>query len=102
MIFIVLAGLSIIQFGSFAIIGLPILLLYRVLLGAVEGPMIPIGMSHISKIFPAELRGFAVSVFIAGASIGGVVCAPILVGLIEKLGWKWTLCHWGLSVWFYE
>ncbi|MEH7377175.1 MFS transporter [Neobacillus drentensis] len=90
MIFIVLAGLSIIQFGSFAIIGLPMLIVYRVLLGAAEGPMNPIGMSHISKIFPAELRGFAVSVFIAGASIGGIVCAPLLVGLIGKFGWKGT------------
>ncbi|MDC7286133.1 MFS transporter, partial [Bifidobacterium thermophilum] len=65
--------MSIIQLGSFAIIGLPMLIMYRVLLGAFEGPIVPTGLSHIAKIFPAETRGFAVSVFIAGASIGGVV-----------------------------
>ncbi|MCM3180445.1 MFS transporter [Cytobacillus horneckiae] len=94
-IFIVLAGVSIIQLGSFAIIGLPMLIMYRVLLGAFEGPIVPTGLSHIAKIFPAEARGFAVSVFIAGASIGGIVCAPILVSLIANIGWKWTFVSLG-------
>lgn len=94
-IFIVLAGVSIIQFGAIAIIGLPMLILYRVLLGAVEGPFIPSGFNHIAKFFPTELRGLAVSIFVAGASIGGIVCAPILVGLIEKIGWQLTFVALG-------
>ena len=95
MIFIVLAGVTIIQFGSFAILGLPMLILYRVLLGAVEGPMNPSGLSFISRVFPEELRGLAVSVFIAGASIGGIISAPILVGMMEKFGWQWTFISLG-------
>ena len=95
MIFIVLAGVTIIQFGSFAIIGLPMLILYRVLLGAAEGPMNPSGLSFISRVFPEELRGLAVSVFVAGASIGGIISAPILVGMMEKFGWQWTFISLG-------
>ncbi|MGF9909748.1 MFS transporter [Brevibacillus porteri] len=105
MIFLVLIGVSLIQFGAFAITGLTMLILYRVLLGAVEGPMVPAGLNHISKIFPAERRGFAVSVYIAGSSVGGIISAPILVSLIEKYGWRWTFVLLGFvslvlfSVW---
>lgn len=95
MILIVLLGVSIIQFGAFAIVGLPMLILYRVLLGAFEGPFIPTGYNHIARIFPTESRGLAVSIFIAGASMGGVICSPILVGLIEKFGWQWTFVSLG-------
>ncbi|MFS0916524.1 MFS transporter [Brevibacillus sp. 179-C 1.1 NHS] len=97
MIFIVLIGVSITQLGSFAIMGLPMLILYRLLLGAAEGPIVPAGLSHISKIFPAESRGLAVSVFIAGASIGGIISAPILVSLIETYGWRWTFVLLGIG-----
>ncbi|MGG0174753.1 MFS transporter [Gottfriedia acidiceleris] len=97
MIFIVLAGVSLLQLGSFAIISFSMLILYRVLLGAIEGPFSPSSMSYISKIFPAELRGIAISVFFAGAAIGGIISAPILVSLIERAGWQWTLVLLGLA-----
>ncbi|CAI8871081.1 MFS domain-containing protein [Brevibacillus sp. IT-7CA2] len=97
MIFLVLIGVSLVQIGSFAISGLIMLILYRVLLGAVEGPMVPAGLNHISKIFPAESRGLAVSVYIAGSSIGGIISAPILVSLIETYGWRWTFVLLGFA-----
>ncbi|MCU6598967.1 MFS transporter [Peribacillus frigoritolerans] len=105
MIFLVLAGVSIVQFGAYAIVGLPMLILYRVLLGAFEGPMYPTGMSHVSQNFPAHLRGLAVSIFIAGASLGGIISAPILVASMEKYGWRWTFMVLGfislavLAIW---
>ncbi|WP_249593896.1 MFS transporter [Peribacillus frigoritolerans] len=105
MIFIVLAGVSIVQFGAYAIVGLPMLILYRLLLGAFEGPMYPTGMSHVSQNFPAHLRGLAVSIFIAGASLGGIISAPILVASMEKYGWRWTFMVLGfislavLAIW---
>ncbi|MFA1710116.1 MFS transporter [Peribacillus frigoritolerans] len=105
MIFIVLAGVSIIQFGAYAIVGLPMLILYRVLLGAFEGPMYPTGMSHVTQNFPPHLRGLAVSIFISGASLGGIVSAPILVASMEKYGWRWTFMILGfismgiLAIW---
>ncbi|MEH6942079.1 MFS transporter [Bacillus sp. JJ722] len=95
MLFVVLAGVSIIQFGSIAIVGFSMLITYRILLGALEGPFYPSGLSHISQIFPENLRGLAMSVMIAGGSIGGVVCAPILVSLIENIGWRWTFVSLG-------
>ncbi|MFF5400626.1 MFS transporter [Peribacillus butanolivorans] len=95
MIFFVLAGVTIVQFSSFAIVSLPMLILYRVLLGAVEGPGVPAGMSHISRVFPTELRGRAISIFVAGGTISGIISAPILVNLIEKFGWRWTFVSLG-------
>ncbi|MEH6942306.1 MFS transporter [Bacillus sp. JJ722] len=95
MLFIVLAGVSIIQFGAIAIAGFSMLIVYRILLGALEGPYYPTGLSHISQIFPENLRGLAMSVMIAGGSIGGIVCAPILVSLIENVGWRWTFVSLG-------
>ncbi|MGG1674806.1 MFS transporter [Neobacillus sp. NRS-1170] len=95
--FIVLAGITLVQLGSFAIISFPMLILYRVLLGAFEGPFSPSAMSYVSKIFPEQLRGVAISVVFAGASIGGIISAPILVGSIEKYGWQWTLALLGVA-----
>ncbi|MEH6942115.1 MFS transporter [Bacillus sp. JJ722] len=90
MIFIVLGGVSLMQFSSFAIVGLPMLILYRVLLGAFEGPYAPSAMNFVTQKFPAELRGLGMAVFLSGASLGGIISAPILVSLIERYSWRWT------------
>lgn len=90
MLFIILSGVTIMQFSSFAIAGLSMLILYRVLLGAFEGPYVPAGMSFVSQKFPPHLRGLGMSIFISGASLGGIIAAPILVGWIESYGWRWT------------
>ncbi|WP_260287175.1 MFS transporter [Peribacillus aracenensis] len=95
-IFIVLGGLTIVQLGAYAIIGLPMLMLYRILLGAFEGPFLPTGMSHITHRFPTELRGLALSIFISAASLGGIISSPILVAMMEKYGWRWTFVSLGV------
>lgn len=97
MLFILLAGLTIMQFSVFAITGLSLLILYRILLGAFEGPFNPTGMSFVSERFPPEFRGLGMSVFLAGWSLGGVISAPILVGLIEKYGWRMTFVILGFT-----
>lgn len=79
---------AVLQFGVLAITALPLLIAYRILLGAFEGPFSPVAYSHANKWFPPKLRGLANSVVVSGATVGAMVVAPILVALISTLGWK--------------
>lgn len=67
---------------------LPILILSRVLLGAGEGAFLATAISHISKWFKPESRGFAISIFNFGNVVGIAVTAPIMIFLISNYGWK--------------
>ncbi|KKB33847.1 MFS transporter [Bacillus thermotolerans] len=88
---------AVLQFGVLAIAALPFLVLYRVLLGAFEGPFSPVAYSHAHKWFPPKLRGFANSVVVSGATVGAMIVAPLLVALIEILGWKMAFAALGAA-----
>ncbi|WP_025784234.1 MFS transporter [Sporosarcina sp. D27] len=92
---------GIIQFGAVAINGFSALILYRVLLGIFQGPFGPVALSHINKWFPAEKRGVASSIFTLGATAGGLVLAPIIIGL-TTFGWKVAFAVFGgvSIIWF--
>ncbi|MGG4457627.1 MFS transporter [Brevibacillus sp. HB1.2] len=96
MIVVLLLAWTVLQFGSYAIMTLPMLILYRLLLGAFEGPFGPVVMSHAAKWFPPEKRGIAFAVIVSGASVGGIISAPILVAMIEKYGWRLTFALLGV------
>ncbi|MEH7014221.1 MFS transporter [Neobacillus niacini] len=87
---------TVLQFGAFAISGLPLLILYRILLGVGEGPHGPISMSQLSKWFHPNSRGLALSIFNGGAIVGAVILAPIFVVLIEDLGWRGAFASTGI------
>ncbi|MER2090927.1 MAG: MFS transporter [Sporosarcina sp.] len=93
---------AILQFGVLAITALPLLILYRVLLGVFEAPFSPIAYSHANKWFPPKQRGFANSVVVSGGTVGAMVVAPLLVALIATLGWKVAFACLGVAsiVWF--
>lgn len=84
---ILILSWGVIQFGALAINGFSALILYRVLLGVLQGPFGPVAMSHINKWFPPEKRGVASSIFTLGATAGGLVLAPVIIGL-TTFGWK--------------
>lgn len=67
---------------------LPLLIFSRVLLGAGEGAFSATAVSHISKWFKPESRGFAISIINFGNVVGIAVTAPIMVFLISTYGWK--------------
>jgi MFS transporter, ACS family, hexuronate transporter len=67
---------------------LPLLIVSRVLLGAGEGAFSATAVSHISKWFKPESRGFAISIINFGNVVGIAVTAPIMVFLITTYGWK--------------
>lgn len=85
---------GIIQFGALAINGFSALIFYRVLLGVFQGPFGPVAMSHINKWFPPEKRGVASSLFTLGATAGGLVLAPVIIGL-TTFGWKVAFAVFG-------
>jgi MFS family permease len=59
------------------------LVLVRVLLGAAEAGGTPSGMSLISDLFPARLRGTALGIYYLGAGIGAAARLPgILLGVL--------------------
>ncbi len=93
---------AILQFGVLAITALPLLILYRVMLGVFEAPFSPVAYSHANRWFPAKQRGFANSVIVSGGTVGAMVVAPILVALIAALGWKVAFACLGMAsiVWF--
>ncbi|MFJ8244259.1 MFS transporter [Peribacillus asahii] len=94
---------AVLQFGVLAIAALPLLIVYRLLLGAFEGPFSPVAYSHADKWFPPKQRGFANSVVVSGATVGAMVAAPILVAMITAWGWKYAFAALGLAsiVWFF-
>ena len=79
---------TVLQFGAFAITGIGMSVLYRILLGAGEGPFAPTSISHLTKWFKPESRGMAISVLNAGGMLGATAAAPILVFMIAEFGWR--------------
>ena len=94
---------AVLQFGVLAITALPLLIVYRILLGAFEAPFSPIAYSHAHKWFPPKQRGFANSVVVSGGTVGAMVVAPLLVALIASLGWQVAFACLGVAslVWFF-
>lgn len=93
---------AVLQFGVLAITALPLLIVYRVLLGVFEAPFAPITYNHADKWFAPKERGLANSVIVSGATVGAMIIAPILVALIAILGWKAAFAVLGTAsiVWF--
>ncbi|PFH87792.1 MFS transporter [Bacillus sp. AFS088145] len=81
---------------------LPLLILSRVLLGAGESAFLATAISHISKWFKPESRGFAISIINFGNVVGIAVTAPIIVLLISNFGWRQAFFITGIFsfVWF--
>jgi DHA2 family multidrug resistance protein len=68
---------------------LEMLVLSRILQGAVAGPMMPLSQAMLLQIFPAERRLSALSLWSTVAIIGPI-CGPLLGGWItDNWGWRW-------------
>ncbi|PEJ57632.1 MFS transporter [Bacillus sp. AFS002410] len=96
MLTILLLAWTVLQLGAFAITGLTGLILYRILLGMFEGPSAPAMYSHVSKWFPKEQQGRALSILNIGAQIGAFLYAPIVVHLIHNFGWRFSFASFGV------
>jgi DHA2 family multidrug resistance protein len=68
---------------------LPSLIAFRVLQGAVSGPMIPGSQALLIGIFPPEKRGAALAIW-SITTLVAPICGPILGGYIsDNYTWPW-------------
>src|SRR6185295_5071282 len=68
---------------------LPSLILFRILQGAVSGPMIPGSQALLIMIFPAAQRGTALAIW-SMTTLIAPICGPILGGWIsDNFSWEW-------------
>lgn len=76
----VLCGLS---------INLPMLIFFRIVQGAVSGPMIPLSQSILLANYPPEKRGLATGIW-AMTAVVGPIFGPIMGGYItDNYTWPW-------------
>lgn len=68
---------------------LPSLIVFRILQGAVSGPMIPGSQALLIMIFPATQRGTALAIW-SMTTLVAPICGPILGGYIsDNISWPW-------------
>ena len=86
------ASVALFTFASFlcgAAWDLPSLLMFRVLQGAVSGPMIPGSQALLLSIFPPARRGLALAIW-SMTTLVAPICGPILGGWIsDNTTWRW-------------
>lgn len=61
---------------------------FRFLLGAGESGNFMASIKAVSEWYPAKEKAFANGLINAGASIGAVVAAPLVVWITERFGWR--------------
>ncbi|MGZ3404236.1 MAG: DHA2 family efflux MFS transporter permease subunit [Phenylobacterium sp.] len=68
---------------------LPSLIAFRILQGAVSGPMIPGSQALLIMIFPPQRRGTALAIW-SMTTLVAPICGPILGGYIsDNFSWPW-------------
>jgi DHA2 family multidrug resistance protein len=68
---------------------LPSLIIFRILQGAVSGPMIPGSQALLIMIFPPNKRGTALAIW-SMTTLVAPICGPILGGYIsDNFSWPW-------------
>ncbi|MHB1565215.1 MAG: DHA2 family efflux MFS transporter permease subunit [Acidiferrobacter sp.] len=68
---------------------LPILLFFRVIQGAVGGPMIPLSQSLLLRSYPADRKGLALALWSMTVVVAPIL-GPILGGWItQNISWPW-------------
>ena len=85
-----LAGFTVSTFLCGTAGSLELLVLYRILQGALGAPLVPLGQAVILDTYPREEHGKVTSIFGMGVVIGPVI-GPVLGGyLAEVYDWRWA------------
>ncbi|MFE6887367.1 MFS transporter [Streptomyces sp. NPDC057694] len=66
----------------------PMLYLSRILLGAAEGPAMPVAVHAVHKWFPEHNRAVPTALVQFGGALGVAVAGPVLGHLIAQHGWR--------------
>lgn len=70
--------------------GFATLIATRVLLGAGEGPSLPMANHVAFTWFPPARRALAAGVITMGGALGVIIGGPLLAGTIALAGWRWA------------
>jgi len=70
--------------------------IFRALLGVSEAGNWPGATKSNAEWFPAKERAIAQGIFGAGASLGGVVAAPVIAAIYLAFGWRGTFIGIGI------
>lgn len=68
--------------------GVTVLIATRILLGAGEGPGVPLGMHVAFSWVPEKNRGLTAALMTVGSGLGVIVGAPLLNAAIGAYGWR--------------
>ncbi|WP_427307398.1 MFS transporter [Cupriavidus sp. H39] len=88
-----------VQFPILAGGGAGVLLACRIILGAGEGPALPVALHATHGWFPAEDRALPSNLIAIGPTIGAAIAAPLLSWVIASpaLGWRWAFGLLGIA-----
>ncbi|WP_176527499.1 MFS transporter [Peribacillus butanolivorans] len=87
---------SLLQFGGYIIGGFATLLLYRIFLGLAEGGYAPASLRQLFAYFPPAMRALVTTIFISGSTVGAYAVAPLVVLLLQMVGWRHSFAIMGL------
>ncbi|MEO4053254.1 MFS transporter [Solibacillus sp. CAU 1738] len=87
---------SFLQFGGYVIGGFATLLLYRVFLGFAEGGYAPASLRQLFAYFPPAMRARVTTIFTLGSTVGAYAVAPLVVLLLQLVGWRHSFAIMGL------
>lgn len=79
--------------------GAAALLISRIVLGAGEGPALPLALHATHHWFPAQDRALPSNVIAIGPTVGAAIAAPILSLIIASpaMGWRWAFGILGIA-----
>jgi DHA2 family multidrug resistance protein len=67
---------------------IPSLVVFRIIQALGAGPLFPLSMAMLYEVFPAQQRGLAMGIFMAGISLGPALGPSIGGYLVEHLNWR--------------
>ena len=78
---------AVVQLPMLLVVGLPVLMANRIVLGAGEGPAYPVALHAIFKWFTNERRPLPASVIAMGGAVGTGIVAPAVTYVIFNYSW---------------
>jgi MFS family permease len=75
------------QLPMIFVVGLPLLMANRIVLGAGEGPAYPVALHATYKWFPNDRRPIPTSVIALGGAVGTGIAAPAITYIIFNYSW---------------
>jgi ACS family hexuronate transporter-like MFS transporter len=67
-----------------------VLFALRIALGASESPSFPAAAQAVQRSLPPEHRAAGFGLLFTGSSIGGMIAAPLAIGLSRVVGWRFA------------